>query len=159
MENWADKVIVQKADLKAFDGKILRSRNIIASFNPEAKKRIMLSAHWDTRPFADQETEPSLRDKAIDGANDGGSGVGVLLEVARQLKQNPLEMGVDIIFWDAEDYGQPEYDTENPRMMHSYCLGSQYWARNKHQANYTAKYGILLDMVGAKDATFRLEGH
>lgn len=159
METWSDRVIVQKADLKAFDGNILKARNIIASFNPQAQKRIMLSAHWDTRPFADQDNDTDLQKKPIDGANDGASGVAVLMEVARQLSLQKIDMGLDIIFWDAEDYGQPDNDTENPRMMDSYCLGSQYWARNKHKGNYTAKYGILLDMVGAENATFRLEDH
>lgn len=159
MSDWADKVIQQKAQVEAFNGDLLDMRNIIAVFNPEAKKRIMLSAHWDTRPFADQDPNPGKRDQPIAGANDGASGVGVLMEIARQLKKQPVEMGVDIVFWDVEDYGQPNNDTENPYMSDSYCLGSQYWSRNKHQANYTAKYGILLDMVGAENATFRLEGH
>ncbi|MEX2590917.1 MAG: M28 family peptidase, partial [Chitinophagales bacterium] len=159
MENWADNVHVQKAELKAFNGEILKARNIIAEFNPQAKKRIMLSAHWDTRPFADQDPNAAAREKPIDGANDGASGVGVLMEIARQLSQQMPEIGIDIIFWDAEDYGQPDADMKNPRMSDSYCLGSQFWAKNKHRSNYSAKYGILLDMVGAEDATFRLEGH
>lgn len=159
MKSWADNLIVQEAKLKAFDGKLLEARNIIAEFNPGAKKRIMLSAHWDTRPFADYDNNPEKREIAIDGASDGASGVGVLMEVARQLSQQKPEIGIDIVFWDAEDYGQPERDLINPPMPNSYCLGSQYWAKNKHRSNYTAKYGILLDMVGAKDATFHLEGH
>jgi hypothetical protein len=114
----------------------------------------MLCAHWDTRPFADQDTEDT--NKAIDGANDGASGVGVLLEIARQFSLKKPNIGVDIILFDAEDYGQPAV-SDYPRMEHSYCLGSQYWATHLHKSNYFAKYGILLDMVGGKNAVFTQE--
>lgn len=142
-------VIEQKAGLKAHDGVVLQSRNIIASFNPESKVRVLLSAHWDTRPHADQdEKNPSA---PVPGANDGASGVGVLLECARILQLKPPTVGVDIILWDSEDYGVPEEDN-------SFCLGSQYWAKNKHVAGYSAKFGINLDMVGAEGATFMQDG-
>lgn len=154
LNSYADTVIVQEADLTAFDGTVLESKNIIASFKPQRAKRVMLCAHWDTRPFADQDE--SNRDVAIDGANDGGSGVGVLLEMARQFALKKPDIGVDIILFDSEDYGQPN-DSELPRMEHSYCLGSQYWSQNLHKSNYFAKYGILLDMVGGKDAVFTQE--
>lgn len=114
----------------------------------------MLCAHWDTRPFADQDTEDT--NTAIDGANDGASGVGVLLEIARQFSLKKPNIGVDIILFDAEDYGQPAV-SDYPRMEHSYCLGSQYWATHLHKSNYFAKYGILLDMVGGKNAVFTQE--
>ena len=115
----------------------------------------MLCAHWDTRPFADQD---SLRsNEPIDGANDGGSGVGVLLEIARLLKSTPPNIGVDIILFDTEDQGRPEYDTR-PGEEHTYCLGSRYWGNNPHEDGYAPAYGILLDMVGAKNATFAMEG-
>ena len=94
--------------------------------------------------------------RPILGANDGGSGVGVLLEIARNINLKNPKIGVDIIFFDAEDYGQPE-NSNYPLMQDSWCLGSQYWSKNPHKANYFARYGILLDMVGAKDATFRHE--
>lgn len=155
LNNYADNVIEQNADLTAFDGNVLKSTNIIAVFNPNAEKRIMLSAHWDTRPFADQGNEK--QDEAISGANDGASGVAVLLEIARQLKLNPLNIGVDIILFDAEDYGQPA-NSGYDYMPDSYCLGSQYWAKNLHTPNYNAEFGILLDMVGAPNATFTHEG-
>jgi glutaminyl-peptide cyclotransferase len=140
-----------------FDGTILNARNIIGSFNPAAAKRILLTAHWDSRPFSDQDS--LVKNKPVIAANDGGSGVGVLLEIARTLSlQEPKpEIGVDIIFFDAEDWGSTEQTTE---MLHSgFCLGSQYWAANKHLPNYTAYFGINLDMVGAKGATFLKEGH
>ena len=119
----------------------------------------MLAAHWDTRPFADKDSEdPS---KTFEGANDGASGVGVLLEVARILSADqPLDVGVDIIFFDGEDYGEPEsYDGDDLRSGKIFwCLGSQYWSQNKHRKNYMAYYGILLDMVGARNARFYKEG-
>lgn len=154
LKSYCDTVIVQEAQLTAFDGNVLNSKNIIASFKPKRAKRIMLCAHWDTRPFADQDTEDT--NKAIDGANDGASGVGVLLEIARQFSLKKPNIGVDIILFDAEDYGQPAV-SDYPRMEHSYCLGSQYWATHLHKSNYFAKYGILLDMVGGKNAVFTQE--
>ncbi|MDZ4757510.1 MAG: M28 family peptidase [Bacteroidota bacterium] len=154
LKKYADKVEINGAPLKTFDGKTHQCKNIIASFNLKASKRVMLSAHWDTRPFADQDTKDI--DKPIDGANDGGSGVGVLLEIARQLKLKPTEIGIDIILFDLEDYGQPG-DSDDPHMEDSYCIGSQYWAKNLHIKNYMPAYGILLDMVGAPDAQFTKE--
>jgi hypothetical protein len=149
LAEYAHEVLVQEAEVEAYDGTILGMKNIIAAFNPDAKRRILLCAHWDTRPFADQDTINI--DQPILGANDGGSGVGVLLEVARVLAQNPIPLGVDIILFDTEDYGISE-------AQDSYCLGSQYWAKNKHKSGYRAAFGILLDMVGAQDAVFRMEG-
>lgn len=155
LKRYCDTVIEQSFKVRAFDGKELNSRNIIGSFNPGLGNRILLAAHWDSRPFADQDKE--RRDEPIDGANDGASGVGVLLEVARHLASGPDALGVDIIFFDAEDYGQPD-DSQLPRMEDSYCLGSQYWARQPHIAGYRARYGVLLDMVGAQYSTFTQEG-
>ncbi len=140
---------IQSASVKAHDGKKLPIYNIIATFNPQASRRILLCAHWDTRPNADQDTE--RKDEAILGANDGGSGVGVLLEIARQLSANPIQtLGVDIVLFDTEDYG--DYGIDD-----SFCLGSQYWSKNLHTPGYKAEYGILLDMVGAPDALFLQE--
>lgn len=155
VKSYNAKVIVQKGEVKAFDGKMLKIQNIIASFNPEQKNRVLLCSHWDTRPWADQDTVK--QDEPIDGANDGASGVGVLLEIARNLASQPTTIGIDIIFLDAEDYGQPE-NTKYPRMEDSYALGTQYWAKNNPVQNYYANYGILLDMVGAPKATFSMEG-
>jgi hypothetical protein len=155
MEDYGFNVIVQEAQLRAFDNTILNAKNIIAEHKPEMRERILLFAHWDTRPFADQDTKD--RTKPIDGANDGGSGVGVLLEIARLISIHPPDMGIDIIFFDAEDYGQPE-GTMIERKPDTYALGSQHWSQNKHRPNYTARFGILLDMVGAKDAIFTKEG-
>jgi len=154
LNSYCDTVIVQEAQLTAFDGNVLNSKNIIASFKPLRAKRVLLCAHWDTRPFADQDS--INKNSAIEGANDGGSGVGVLLEIARQFSLKKPDIGVDIILFDSEDYGQPS-DSEYPRMEHSYCLGSQYWASHLHKDNYFAKFGILLDMVGGENAVFTQE--
>jgi hypothetical protein len=148
------KVQLQNAEVLAYDGKVLNISNIIASYNPAAKKRIFLCAHWDTRPIADQDDEN--KNKAIPGANDGGSGVGVLLEIARQLQKDSLSLGVDIILFDAEDYGAPR-TSPKAGTAETWCLGSQYWSRHPHNPSYNPKYGILLDMVGARNASFAME--
>ncbi|MFR9164847.1 MAG: M28 family peptidase [Dysgonomonas sp.] len=159
LKRFGAEVIEQKADLKAYNGTVLKARNIIASFNPENKERIMLFAHWDTRPYADHDPNPDNYRKPILGANDGGSGVGVLLEIARMLNEQPAKIGIDIILFDAEDYGEPAFDKSLITTQNWWCLGSQYWAENPHVPNYTAKFGILLDMVGGYDATFLKEYH
>ena len=153
------KVAVQEFEATTFDNERLKLKNIIASYNPEAKKRVLLAAHWDTRPFADKDK--TKKDSPMDGANDGASGVGVLLEVARTLGSNPLPaVGVDIILFDGEDWGEREGQKEVPLpegQASWWCLGSQYWAKNKHQKNYSAYYGMLLDMVGANRSQFYRE--
>ena len=151
------ELIVQEATVKAFDNTPLKIKNIIAQFNESNPNRILLFAHWDTRPFADYCEEPERRDEPILGANDGASGVGVLLEIARQIYKTTPNIGVDIILFDAEDYGQPEHHNLSYK-KDTWCLGTQYWAKNLHNPQYYARYGILLDMVGAKNATFTREG-
>lgn len=148
-------VTEQRATLTAFDGTKLNSVNIIGSFNVESKDRILLFSHWDSRPWSDHDPDKSKRNQPVSGANDGASGVGVLLEMARQLGIQKPNIGIDIIFFDAEDYGATENTTGNSE--DSYCLGTQYWCKNPHTPNYTAHYGILLDMVGAPDAKFYKE--
>lgn len=125
--------------------------NIIASFQPEMRDRIMLLAHWDTRPRAEKDPDPARREDPIAGADDGGSGVGVLLEMARIFSEHPPPIGVDIILFDGEDYGR-EGDID------SYFLGSRHWAENPPVPGYKPRFGVLLDMVGAKDAVFPREG-
>lgn len=139
-----------------YDNKKLNARNIIGSFNPKASKRILLTSHWDSRPYSDADSVDKT--KPVLAANDGASGVGVLLEIAHVLSASgkDLNLGVDIIFFDAEDWGNSDKATDK---FSGYCLGSQHWAANKHIPNYTAYFGVLLDMVGAKDATFQKEGY
>lgn len=158
MEMYADEVTVQKTKVRAFDGTVLNIKNIIASFQPDKRARILLAAHWDSRPFADHDPDNSLHRTSIDGANDGASGVGILIEMARLLKETNPRVGVDIIFFDGEDYGPPQ-DAQNARDNDAWGLGSQYWAKNPHKTGYTARYGIVLDMVGATNARFPIEGY
>lgn len=151
-----DSIIIQQADLTAFNGDVLPSSNIIAMFNKEAKDRILLAAHWDTRPWADRDPDPEKHDQPVLGANDGASGVAVLLEVARNLQLKEPTVGVDIIFFDSEDYGTygaMNHDTDG------WCLGSKYWVENMvpYEGNALPDYGILLDMVGNRDALFHYE--
>ena len=145
-------VIMQPTTVTAWNGDRLSIVNIIASYRPEAARRVMLSAHWDSRPFADQDDNPENHDDPVPAANDGASGVAVLLEIARQLQALPPTVGVDLMLWDAEDYG-------NPGSPDSYALGSQFWARNPHTPQYRAMFGINLDMVGAAGAEFPREGY
>jgi hypothetical protein len=151
------QVTEQKADITHYDGRNLPIRNIIGSYYPEREKRVLLFAHWDTRPFADEEQEADRQQKPIAGADDGASGVGALLEIARNLQQYPpAEVGTDIIFFDLEDWGEPSFDAVQGDW---WCLGSRYWAEQPHVENYKAAYGILFDMVGAANATFLKEGY
>ena len=122
------------------------------------EKRILLLSHWDSRPWADADPDEKNRHTPILGANDGASGVGVLLEIARQLHKQQPELGIDIVLVDAEDYG-PHQSYEGTHKEEQWALGSQYWAQNPHVQGYNARFGILLDMVGAKDATFLYEGY
>lgn len=146
------QLYVQEANLTAYDGTPLEARNLIGSYNPEQSRRVLLFAHWDSRPYSDQDPDPANVRKPLDGADDGASGVGVLLEIARQLGQQAPAVGVDILFCDAEDYGTPEF--VNEYKPDTWCLGAQFWAKNPHVKNYKAEFGILLDMVGGKGATF-----
>ena len=156
LKRFSPDVTVQNFKARIFNGTILNGKNIIASFNPEIQSRIFLCAHWDSRPFADHDSDKNNFNKPIDGANDGASGVGVLLEIARQLKVHQPKVGIDIILFDMEDYGTPQSLQSNKE--DTWALGSQYWSKNPHKINYRARYGILLDMVGASDATFTMEG-
>ena len=156
--SYADTAMIQPFKARAYNGTVLNGKNIIGSFNPQAKSRILLCAHWDSRPYADHDPDPANHNTPIDGANDGGSGVGVLLEVARQLAGQRPEIGVDIIFFDAEDYGPPQ-DHQKRGTDNWWALGSQYWSKNPHDPDYYAKFAILLDMVGARDARFYMEGY
>lgn len=160
-ESYGAKVQVQSFDATMFDNRKVTLKNIIASFNPEKKKRVLLAAHWDSRPYADKDSVRQF--EPIAGANDGASGVGVLLEIARAIGNNtPPDVGVDLMLFDGEDWGNDTaYQDEVPvrdGWDTWWCLGSQYWSKNKHEKGYSAYYGILLDMVGAKNSKFAMEG-
>ncbi len=153
---FADTLYIQRTRTRAYDGTVLNIKNIIGVFQPEKTSRILLCAHWDSRPYADHDPDPEKHYTPIDGANDGASGVGVLMEIARIISEKSPNVGVDIIFFDAEDYGQHQSITRPDQ--DSWALGSQHWARNPHRSDYNARFGILLDMVGASGATFKKEG-
>ncbi len=129
--------------------KTITMSNIIGSFEAEKVNRIILCAHWDTRPMADRDS-PENKDKPILGANDGASGVAVLLELARQLSINPPSIGIDIIFFDGEDYGKEG-------QLNHYCLGSRYFINNN--TSFFPKYAILLDMIGDAQLEITQEGY
>lgn len=158
---YADTVIVQDFRAKLFNGKGIDGQNIVGVFHPEAKKRIVLCAHWDSRPFADHDPDEANIHTPIDGANDGASGVGVLLECARLFKAQPLpeRLGIDIVFFDLEDYGPHVDDAEKyyDDAVNYWALGSQYWSKYPHVYGYKAYYGILLDMVGGPNPNFQKE--
>lgn len=155
-EQYGCKVTTQKATLNGYDGTPLRSTNIMASYNPEATTRIMFCAHWDCRPWADNDPDSTNWHKPIIAANDAASGVGVMIELARILKGSGLELGVDFVCFDAEDYGTPQwFEGEDPG--DTWALGAQNFANNLPEG-YAPRYGILLDMVGGVGAKFYREG-
>lgn len=159
LENYGWTVQSQDFQAKTYDGLTWNLSNIIASYNPQATKRILLSAHWDSRRIADKDTQ--RLNEPIDGANDGASGVGVLMEIARIIGSQELkpEVGIDLIFFDGEDDGEPENTKNTNTAQIWWCHGSQYWSKNKHIPNYSAYYGILVDLVGGKNARFYREGY
>lgn len=142
-------VFVQEFQQEVY-GENLKMFNLLASFGTHYADRIILAAHWDTRPRAEEdEVDP---DRPILGADDGGSGVGVLLELATIFSENELPVGVDIIFFDGEDYGEVS-DLDN------YFLGARHWGNNPPVPGYSPRFGILLDMVGGEYAQFSKEAH
>ncbi len=141
----------QNSKVSTYDGKTHQLRNIIAKFHPEKTKRVLISAHWDSRPFSDQDSDPNNQNKAFEAANDGASGVGVILEMARLIQQKSPNIGVDFILWDIEDYGKSNDQSPNET---TWCLGSQHWAKNPTFGTNKPIYAINLDMVGGSNAQF-----
>ena len=150
LRQWCDTVVVQQAPVTTFDGKQLNCKNIVGTFNPQASDRLLVLAHWDCRPWADNDPDPSLRQQPVLGANDAASGTAVILELARLMAQQRPEVGVDLLLVDVEDWGENENED-------SWALGTQHWANNPHVAGYRANCGILLDMVGTRGARFTQE--
>lgn len=150
VSKYADAVNEQKFEYDGYDEK-LKLTNLIATFNPAASKRILVCCHWDSRPRAEEDKNTSLQNKPILGANDGGSGVGVMLELARILKEQKPNIGVDLVFFDGEDYGK-EGDLEN------YFLGARYFSKNL-PTGYKPSFGVLLDLVGDKNSFFEMEAN
>ncbi|MGM9704016.1 MAG: M28 family peptidase [Prevotella sp.] len=155
-------VVEQKATLKGYDGTPLKATNIIASYTPkqstEGLPRILVCAHWDSRPWADNDPDSANWRKPVVAANDGASGVAVILELARLVSQaDSLAVGIDFVCFDAEDWGVPQWSDANDS-GDSWALGAQHWAANPHVKDYSARFGVLLDMVGGSGAKFFREG-
>lgn len=146
----------QHTSAKAYDGTELPIINIIGSYNPDAPSRVLIISHWDSRHVADEDPDPNKRTQPVPAANDGASGVGVILELARQAGMKQPQLGIDLFLTDAEDYGAPD-SWQGSHDEKYWALGTQQWCKAPHQSNYRATYGILLDMVGAPDATFYRE--
>lgn len=153
LKSSTDTVYYQEFSTTTYDGKTHQGKNIMAKLNPTNINRVLLSAHWDSRHIADKDRTKT--DQPILGADDGGSGVAVILALMQSLQKNNPKLGIDIVFFDIEDYGQPE-NSGLPPMEGSWCLGSQYWAGH-YSEGIRPRWGILLDMVGAKGATFPKE--
>ncbi len=144
------EVTTQKGVVTAFNGVPLNITNVMASFLPQKQQRILLLAHYDSRPWADNDPNRDNRKKPVMGANDGASGVAVMLELARALQGSDLPVGIDMLFVDAEDYGDAGDDA-------SWALGTQFWAGSDLAKDYHPMHAILLDMVGATGAQFGFE--
>lgn len=152
---WCDTVVTQPFNATLWNGTIVKGQNIIGSLNATADKRILIAAHWDSRLWADHDSDENFHHSPIDGANDGASGVAAILELARIMSQMPPAVGIDFILFDVEDQGTPDWAEQ--RDNDSWCKGSQYWAQHPHQPCYRALYGILYDMVGTTNPRFTQE--
>ncbi|MBP5547533.1 MAG: M28 family peptidase [Bacteroidales bacterium] len=155
MSRWCDTVIVQPFSATLWDGSKVSCKNIIASINPDCDKRVLLTAHWDSRRWADHDLDTDNWRKPLLGANDGASGVAVIMEMARVMSAMPPDVGVDFVFFDAEDQGIPEWTDKYED--NTWCKGSQFWASSPHRLFYRAEYGILYDMVGCGQPRFTKE--
>jgi hypothetical protein len=152
----ADTVVVQSIAFKTRSGEILHLRNFFARFRPSATERVLLLAHWDTRPHADQSANLGQQRLPVPGANDGASGVAVLLGVAEALKAKPPALGVDLLFTDGEDYGTDWDHWEDSTS--DVLIGSRYFAAHQ-PAGYQPLFAVLFDMVADKDQQFYYEGN
>lgn len=143
--------------VRIYDGTKMKARNILASINPDNTDRILICSHWDSRPWADNDPEQENHKKPILGANDGASGVAVMLEMCRLFQQQSIDTGIDFVCFDAEDLGTPYWEEDRDDSENTWCLGSKMWAEKTKEKRYHARYGILLDMVGGRGSTFSKE--
>ena len=157
-KSYGAEVEEQTETVTIWDGTKLPARNIIARINPSNPDRILLCAHWDCRPWADNDEDEANHHTPILAANDAASGVAVMLEICRLLQKQPVKVGIDLICFDAEDLGTPQWAEDRLGSSDTWCLGSRFWAERAKAAGYKARYGILLDMVGGYGATFSREG-
>lgn len=156
MGRFCDTVIVQDFRAVLWNGSAVPGKNIIGLLNPQADRRILLAAHWDSRSWADHDPAESNHRSPVPGANDGASGAAVLLEMARVMRTMPPSVGVDFILFDVEDQGAPEWAANHDET--NWCLGSQHWANSRHMPYAHYVYGILFDMVGTHHPRFTQEG-
>ena len=147
----------QQADVTLWDGKVLPACNIIAKLNPDNTDRIIICAHWDSRPWADNDEDEKNHRTPVLAANDGASGVAMMMEICRLLQQNPIKVGIDFICFDAEDMGTPQWAETEESTSDTWCLGSKFWAERAREEGYRARYGVLLDMVGGRGSVFPAE--
>ncbi len=156
LKSFGAEVEIQEGQGVLYDNTHVPIRNIIGHINPDNSTKVILCAHYDSRLWADNDSAVERQKLPVDGACDGASGVGVLLEIARQLQTKAPSIGVDIIFFDVEDNGTPAFYKSGHYTPDTWCIGSQYWAHN-HDKTENVRYAILLDMVGATGATFYRE--
>lgn len=140
-----------------WDGSKVEALNIVASINPDSRDRILLCAHWDSRPWADNDPDERNHRTPVPAANDGASGVAVMMEVCRALGRDTLSLGVDFVCFDAEDMGTPQWADDRSDTEDTWCLGSRVWAQEAFESGYRARFGILLDMVGGRGSVFPRE--
>ena len=147
----------QPCNVTLWDGSERAACNIIARINPDNLDRILFCAHWDSRPWADNDEDEKNHKKPVLAANDGASGVAMMMEFCRLLQQNPVKVGIDFVCFDAEDMGTPQWAETEESTSHTWCLGSKYWAEKAREDGYNARYGVLLDMVGGRGSVFPAE--
>ena len=156
-------VTEQQTTLNGYDGQPMRCRNIMARMNPDHTDRVLITAHWDSRAWADNDPDPANHHTPVLAANDGASGVAVMLEMARAIASMPLSYGVDFVCFDLEDQGTPQWADEDDVQPSDesgfWCLGSRYWANQAFADNYEARFAVNLDMVGGRDASFSMESY
>jgi hypothetical protein len=158
LKSYTPDVEMQTGTMTMYNGKTVTIKNIIAHFGKGKPGRMLLSAHWDSRQWADQDADSANWHKPVEAANDGGSGVAVLLEIARQLSLKNIDLPVTILLNDVEDQGTPEFDQERfGSNGDSWCLGTQYFAKNLDKSHPLYAQGINLDMVGGKFPRFLME--
>lgn len=148
----ADTVILQAWTHTTADGKRIPMRNVLARFSPGASTRVLYVAHWDSRPRSEKGTTAEARALPVPGANDGASGVAILLGVADALAARRAGVGVDLLFVDGEDWGDFDTDTD-------VLIGSRYFAQHLPDPGYMPAFGVVWDMVGKPDSRFQYESH
>lgn len=154
-------VAFQHIEVVGYDSTVMRGTNIMASINPEQTDRVLITAHYDSRMWADNDDDAAHHRSPVMAANDGASGVAVMLEMARAIGSMPLDFGVDFVCFDLEDQGIPrwaEKDNDEPADPYGYwCMGSRQWAEQAFNGGYRARYAVNLDMVGGRGAKFAME--